>query len=414
MGRRDRIKRVFKGFSKSPLESASASTTSNIALKIALEPASEPVLKPRLDEPTDKAFESSLTSNRTQDAAPVRDLWNLAIKKLSEEEKSAILTIGLDSKIDILQHLITEVINKQTDFEAKRWKFDFNGRQIIPRDVFQKILFAIEKFKQVGDLAVNVDPVHASLPWAGVRLLLEVGLKKAQKEIQLRLTFKQIAMVESQQMGALLTGVERISRLIGSCQIYEDLFLNVEQPEEKWKSAMTNLVSALVALYAAMLSFLASAIRIYNQNPVSRTLRAVLNPAEVIGFLDKCQVLENKVAIEVSNCERIQSRQIQATSEERMQKLKQILVDLQTPILRIDSRVAALCENLEKSERLNILEWISSIRYEENHFFACEGRTNGTGEWLLNHARYREWRASSASMILWLHGDRECHSCNSV
>ena len=406
MGKRDQIKRVFKGSSKSTLASASTSTTSSIALNTTLEP--------RVDEPTDKAFESSLTSNRSQDAAPVRDLWNLAIKKLSEEEKSAILTIGLDSKLDILQHLITEVINKQTEFEAKRWKFDFNGRQIIPRDLFQKILFAMEKFKQVGDLAVNVDPVHASLPWAGVRFLLEVGLEIAQKENHLRLTFKQIAMVESQQMGALLTGVERISLLIGRCQIYEDLFLNVEQPEEKWKPAMTSLASALVALYAAMLSFLASAIRIYNQNPVSRTLHVILNPAEVIGFLDKCQVLENNVAIEVNNFERIQTRQNQATSEERMQKLKQILVDLQTPILRIDSRVTALCEKLEKSERLNILEWISSIRYEENHFFACEGRTNGTGEWLLNHARYREWRASSASMILWLHGDRECYFCSFV
>ena len=177
---------------------------------------------------------------------------------------------------------------------------------------------------------------------------------------------------------------------------------------------MKNLTSALVALYAAMLSFLASAIRIYNQNPVSRTLRVILNPAEVIGFLDKCQVLENHLAIEVNNCERIQTHQIQATSDERMQKLRQILVDLQTPILRIDSRVAAVCEKLEKSERLTILEWISSIRYEENHFFACEGRTDGTGQWLLNHARYREWRASSASMILWLHGDRKCHFWNFI
>ena len=141
-----------------------------------------------MDEPTDNAFKSSLTSNQSQDAAPVRDLWNLAIKKLSKEDKSAILTIGLDSKLDILQHLTTEVIDKQTEFEAKRWRFDFNGRQIIPRDIFQKILFAMEKFKQVGDLAVNVDPIHASLPWAGVRFLLEVCLKIAQKENQQRLT----------------------------------------------------------------------------------------------------------------------------------------------------------------------------------------------------------------------------------
>ncbi len=33
----------------------------------------------------------------------------------------------------------------------------------------------LDKFKQVGDVAVNFDPQHAALPWAGIRLLLEVS-----------------------------------------------------------------------------------------------------------------------------------------------------------------------------------------------------------------------------------------------
>ena len=32
----------------------------------------------------------------------------------------------------------------------------------------------MQKFKEIGDIAVQHDPVHASLPWADVRLLLEV------------------------------------------------------------------------------------------------------------------------------------------------------------------------------------------------------------------------------------------------
>ena len=214
-------------------------------------------------------------------------------------------------------------------------------------------------------------------------------------------------------MGALLTGVEKVTSLIGRCQIYETLYLQRDKSkEEDWKQAVVNLTSALVPLYATILSFLGSAIRVYNQGAIIRTLRAILNPAEVIGFLDKCQTLDNDVAREAENCERIHSRQItrqtQTSSEERTQKLKQILEDFQTPILRVDSRVSALCERLNSSERLRMLEWISGIRYEENHFFARQDRISGTGEWLLLHKRYREWRASSASMILWLHGDREC------
>lgn len=58
-----------------------------------------------------------------------------------------------------------------------------------------------------------------------------------------------------------------------------------------------------------------------------RTLRATLNLAEVIGFLDKCQTLKNNIAIEVENCERIFTRRIQASSEAHIQKLKPILDD---------------------------------------------------------------------------------------
>ena len=217
---------------------------------------------------------------------------------------------------------------------------------------------------------------------------------------------KQMTVAESQQMGALLTGVEKTTSLICRCQIYEALYLNREDfRQDHWKQAVTNLTSALVALYAIMLSFLGSAIRAYDQGATIRTLRAILHPAEVIGFLDNCQTRENDVVREVENCEHI----LHAGSDDHAQRLKQILDDMQAPFLRIDFRVAALYEKVNSSERLKLLEWISDIRYEENHFFARQGRTRGTGEWLLQHKRYREWRASSASMILWLHGDRKFH-----
>ena len=220
-------------------------------------------------------------------------------------------------------------------------------------------------------------------------------------------------------MGALLVGVERLTYLICRCQIYENLYLNDElsQPEE-WKEAAKNLTSALLNLYSSMLTFLANAIRAYNQGAMSRTLHVILNPAEVTDLLDEWANLENDAELAANNCDRIYFRQtahqitfqIQASSQEQTQVLKQILADLQSPILRIDSRVTALCERLDNSERREILRWISGIPYEENHNFACQGRTCGTGKWLLRHKQYHEWRSSSASMILWLHGDRKCHS----
>jgi hypothetical protein len=38
------------------------------------------------------------------------------------------------------------------------------------------MLSFIDKFKEAGDVAVSFDPVHAALPWAGIRFVLQVGL----------------------------------------------------------------------------------------------------------------------------------------------------------------------------------------------------------------------------------------------
>lgn len=44
-------------------------------------------------------------------------------------------------------------------------------------DLFGKIVKLVDLFQQVGDPAVQYDPVHAALPWAGVRCLLQVRYK---------------------------------------------------------------------------------------------------------------------------------------------------------------------------------------------------------------------------------------------
>lgn len=164
MGKRDHIKKVFKDFYHPSKASASDSASNTLGA----------VLQPRPNEPTDRANGASLTGNRSQEA-PVRDLWGLALEGLSSEDKEAISRIKSDSKLDILRHLQAAAVKKQKECENKRWKFNLNGRQIILRDVAGKILVWIDKFKQIGDVVVNFDPVHAALPWAGVRFLLEVS-----------------------------------------------------------------------------------------------------------------------------------------------------------------------------------------------------------------------------------------------
>ena len=57
----------------------------------------------------------------------------------------------------------------------KRWKYKkSNGEVIILRDLLEKVMVWVNKFKEVVDVAIQYDPVHAALPWAAVRFLLQV------------------------------------------------------------------------------------------------------------------------------------------------------------------------------------------------------------------------------------------------
>jgi ankyrin repeat domain-containing protein 50 len=130
--------------------------------------------------PTTLPAQTTLVSpSQPSPNTPAKDLWTEALQKLSEKEKKTILQHVLpatssNSMPAMLYDLCAVTAQKRALCEAKGWKFELHGRQVILRDVAEKVIVWINKFKEVGDVAANFDPVHASLPWAGVRLMLQV------------------------------------------------------------------------------------------------------------------------------------------------------------------------------------------------------------------------------------------------
>jgi hypothetical protein len=104
-------------------------------------------------------------------------LLNRALELLSPRERGTIeehiiaTTNGINSA---LEQALNAAQMKQNLCENKRWTFTFGGHTVTLREEADKVLLWLDRFKQVGDIAVNVDPIHAGLPWAGIRLLLEV------------------------------------------------------------------------------------------------------------------------------------------------------------------------------------------------------------------------------------------------
>ena len=199
----------------------------------------------------------------------------------------------------------------------------------------------------------------------------------------------------------MLIAIEKLLSIISRCKIIEVLYLD---------QANGNLESALVEIYSHILKFLATARRLKGKGHARMALHGLLNPEEAENFVKDCESMERRVDSEARNCESLHTREANAESAKRVDILHSLLLSLDQPLARLDSRVGLMFKRLEESKQSEILQWISPIPYEDSHRTASRGRTEGTGRWLLNHRQFCQWRSTNSSSILWLHGFRKSGS----
>lgn len=100
-----------------------------------------------------------------------------ALGKLEEQEQDTVRELLSPSTFKI-DDALQEAYDKAKELQArgalKKWSWTYRGRQVYVQDQADKLVRFIDKFKAVGDAAASIDPVHAGLPWAGVRSVLEV------------------------------------------------------------------------------------------------------------------------------------------------------------------------------------------------------------------------------------------------
>jgi hypothetical protein len=95
------------------------------------------------------------------------------VEALDDEEKGDV-NFEREDKLAILKDVLKAVDEKKKMCLQKRWKYQKGGKEIIIRDKLEKVLEWVNRFKEVGDIAVQYDTAHAALAWAGVCFLLQV------------------------------------------------------------------------------------------------------------------------------------------------------------------------------------------------------------------------------------------------
>lgn len=169
------------------------------------------------------------------------------------------------TKEDALSQVLAATDQARAQLVDKSWSFRRkNGQKVIVRDVLAKVAKWVNHFKDVGDIAVQYDPVHAALPWAGIRFLLKVSHAHHPPE-GVTLTSQQVAVGDFDTCNRLLESTLHIAECICRNAVVESLVNGSSSP------TAAELSRALVKLYASILVYLAKARAYYRQNTPSES-----------------------------------------------------------------------------------------------------------------------------------------------
>ncbi|KAL9613019.1 MAG: hypothetical protein Q9167_002409 [Letrouitia subvulpina] len=320
------------------------------------------------------------------------DLWKLALSKLSEEDKQTI-DFEHPEKLEVLSNLHQLTYDAKVECDKKRWRFTRrSGETVIVRDLLGKVIKWVDLFRQVGDVAMQYDPVHAALPWAGVRFLLQVCNTLVNRLTPAKIL--KIAVSDFSTFGSVIENVASISETL--CRnSYAEAILHGSVSD-----VTKEMKNALIRLYAAILIYLSKAKRYFQQKTANeeRVIKSVVDPRS---DLDQYFNTINTAQVEVDRYLRLVNMQDQI---ENQKQLKDLLEQMDRPLNRMNITINEIWDSLDGSKRATILQWISAEPYIQHHREVKTDVLAGTGQWLLSNPTFKKWKEESASSILWLHG----------
>lgn len=237
------------------------------------------------------------------------------------------------------------------------------------RTILGRIVGWIDRFKQVGNNVVQYDPVHSALPWAAVCLCLD------------------IAMSDVQNHTAYIDGLEQVSNLTAEFAEYQNTLLGGNSNLKK------QLQTAIVALYAAVLTYLAEARRYLESSIGRRIARNVAHGGtpranELLTAIQRHQTHAARLVIAVQH----------EISYSKLTQIERIVKGMETimspPVLPLAEKRANLLRRLRASFTNDILDAALA---------KCQSNTAG---WILGRPVYQQWAdlSDSTSKLLWIHG----------
>ena len=238
-------------------------------------------------------------------------------------------------------------------------------------------------------------------------------------------------MNDVQTFGSLAEGLELVCKTVARYAAIEKLYFRQPSSVDKM------LEDSIIATYASILRFLSKCRRHFDLGLTQRVARSITQLPEdsVNKHLKRIAENDQRVLklIKIVDAERLHLtsaqqlsmtngidrlanglQELRIVSTDSTSKLEALLMSFREPLVRIAEQASTLSgslvhdkiESQMKKERLSILQWLSNVQYKKHHQNISKGLLGGTGSWLLGKPEYVEWRNSSVSSVLWLHGIR--------
>ncbi|KAK5627729.1 hypothetical protein RRF57_003444 [Xylaria bambusicola] len=284
------------------------------------------------------------------------NLWEEARARLSDEDRAWVDKTIDDSSTPVhntVNRMINLATEKQRECETSGWKtVSVGSYEISFEEVTSNIIIWLNKFKEVGDTLVQYDPAHAALPWAAVRFILRAAIST------------------KEQMAASLAVLEKATRIIHRCQVFEEVYNRTTVHHV----VIEDLESSLIQLYG--------------------------RPSAGSSLLESLEGGEAQVDQQVIACEAHRK----AENDTRFKMQLNDLLKLSEPVLRIDKNVEKMLQQLESEELSRISKWISPLTFQLHHNIIKESRTEDTCDWLIRRPKFSQWSSATSSTTLWLQG----------
>ena len=179
---------TFKGRASSPSPSPSlssrsskavTSSTAQVARLSSTQAVSSstagagPVFTDLLTAGTGPLISQQATSSPSSSSGLLCDVF----KRLSDDDRATLQDYICHNTSDTglaLEQALLAAKEKQRYCIEKRWTFTVKGRTIAVKEKADRVVGWLNRFTAVGNVVANVNPVHVGLPWAGIRLVLEV------------------------------------------------------------------------------------------------------------------------------------------------------------------------------------------------------------------------------------------------